>query len=92
MSAVIDRSCDHLKRVARDRRLDALTPHDALALQTKMPNDTATEKPGFAENRDNTITRGRHGSSLTSPMVGTAIRVIKYPIDLGCGSRTRLVE
>src|SRR5207344_2904246 len=30
-----------------------------------MPNDTATEKPGSAENRDNTITRGRHGSSLT---------------------------
>jgi hypothetical protein len=57
-----------------------------------MPNDTATEKPGFAQNRDNTITRGRHGSSLTSLMVGTAIRVIKYPIDLGCGSRTRLVE
>jgi len=27
-----------------------------------MPNDTATEKAGSAENRDNTIARGCHGS------------------------------
>jgi hypothetical protein len=40
-----------------------------------MPNDTAAEKAGSAENRDNTIARGCHGSSVpTSVSIGRAIR------------------
>jgi hypothetical protein len=49
-----------------------------------MPNDTAAEKAGSAENRDNTIAPSCHGSSfLTSLMIGRAIRPIEHPIELG---------
>src|SRR4029077_20432300 len=38
------------------------------------------------------VMRGRHGSSLTSLMVGTAIRVIKHPIDLARHDKIVLVQ
>src|SRR5262245_52565164 len=58
-----------------------------------MPNNTATEKAGSTENRDNTIARGRHGSSApTSLTIGRAIRPIEHPIDLARHDKIVLVE
>src|SRR5262249_54795681 len=56
-----------------------------------MPNDTAAEKAGSAENRDNTIARGCHGSraSLT---IGRALRPVEHPIDLACHDKIVLVQ
>ena len=36
------------------------------AYKTKVPNNAAAEKAGSAENRDNTIARGCHGSSVST--------------------------
>src|SRR6516225_11005394 len=56
-----------------------------------MPNDTAAEKAGSAENRDNTIARGCHGSSA-SLTTGRALRPVEHPIDLACHDKIVLVQ
>ena len=58
-----------------------------------MPNNTAAEKAGSTENRDNTIGRGRHGSRApTSLTIGRAIRPIEHPIDLARHDKIVLVQ
>jgi len=58
-----------------------------------MLDNAATEKAGSAENRDNTIARGRHGSSTpTSLTIGRAIRAIEQPVDLGRHDKVILVQ
>jgi hypothetical protein len=44
-------------------RMSCCDPN-AKVVQTKVPNNAAAEKAGSAENRDNTIARGCHGSSV----------------------------
>src|SRR5208337_752430 len=62
-------------------------------VQTKMPNDTATDKATSAEHRDNTIVRDCHGSSIpTSLTIGKPIRAIEHPIDLARHDKIVLVQ
>jgi hypothetical protein len=62
-------------------------------MQTKMPNNAATEKAGSAENRDDRIARGCHGSSVpTLVAIGGAIRAIEHPIDLARHDKIVLVQ
>jgi hypothetical protein len=58
-----------------------------------MPNDTAAEKAGSAENRDNTIAPSCHGSSFpTSLMIGRAIQPIEHLIELARHDKIVLVQ
>ena len=58
-----------------------------------MPNDTATEKPGSAENRDDRIARGCHGSSVpTLVVIGRAIGATEHPVDLARHDKIVLVQ
>ena len=58
-----------------------------------MPNDTATEKAGSAENRDDTIAHGFSWLECpTSLTIGRAIRPIEHPIDLARHDKIVLVQ
>ena len=57
-----------------------------------MPNDTATEKAGSAENRDNTIARGCHGSSVPTSVAIEGHPAIEHPIDLARHDKIVLVQ
>jgi hypothetical protein len=58
------------------------------SLPPKLPNDTATEKAGSAENRDNAIAHGCH-VVLT---LARATQLIKNPIDLARHDKIVLVQ
>src|SRR5262249_968534 len=63
------------------------------AVQTKMPNNTATQKAGSAKNCDNTIARGCHDSDLpTSVTIWRDIQRIEDPIDLARHDKIILVQ
>ena len=58
-----------------------------------MPNNTATEKTGSAEHRDNTIARGCHDGSIpTSLTIGRALQPMEYPVDLARHDKIVLVQ
>ena len=50
------------------------------AYKTKVPNNAAAEKAGSAENRDNTIARGCHGSSVSTLVRSPAGLILKVHI------------
>src|SRR6516165_9226912 len=61
-------------------------------MQTKMPNNTATQKAGSAKNCDNTIA-GCHDSDLpTSVTIWRELQRIEDPIDLARHDKIILVQ